>query len=70
MMLVIAPLNKNLEVVKCRVDQSVKRHLVDLGIIPGEEIVVVQENSGDVIVQVKDGRIALNKGIASKIDVR
>lgn len=70
MPLVLAPLNKSLEIIRCRVDESTKKHLVDLGIISGEKIVLIQENAGSMIIQVKDGRIALNKDLASKIDVK
>ncbi len=46
---------------------EVKQHLGKLGFVVGEEICVVNKNGGDVIVNVKDSRIALNKTLANRI---
>lgn len=48
---------------------DVKRHLQDLGFIKGEQVKVINENEGGLILLVKGSRIALNKGLASKIMV-
>ena len=49
------------------VEQKVKKHLESLGIIVNENITILSQTGGSVIVVIKEGRIALNKDIASKI---
>lgn len=46
---------------------DVRKFLESLGFITGEEVKVVSSNSGNIIVQVKDSRVAVSKGIANKI---
>ena len=49
------------------VEQKVKKHLESLGIIVNENITILSQTGGSVIVVIKEGRLALNKDIASKI---
>jgi ferrous iron transport protein A len=44
-----------------------RRHLNELGLVEGDRITVVQNNSGNLILQVKDARIALDEKLASRI---
>ena len=67
MPLVIAPLNKEFRIIKILLEQKVKKHLESLGIIVNENITILSQTGGSVIVVIKEGRLALNKGIASKI---
>jgi ferrous iron transport protein A len=46
---------------------EVKKHLSDLGFVEGSSIAVISENLGNMIVNIKECRIALNKEMASKI---
>ncbi|MBO5622828.1 MAG: ferrous iron transport protein A [Butyrivibrio sp.] len=46
---------------------EVKQHLSELGFVVGEEISVVNKNGGNLIVNVKDSRIALDKTLANRI---
>ena len=69
MPLIIAPIGKEVEVVKCQLEKSLKKHLENLGILSGCKLMVIKETNGDVIIQVKDARIALNKQLASRIIV-
>lgn len=48
---------------------EVKRFLENLGFVAGEPVKVVTSNGGNIIVQVKDSRVAVSKGIANKIMV-
>lgn len=48
---------------------DVRRHLQDLGFVKGETVKVVGENSSGMILMVKGVKIALNRGLASKIMV-
>ena len=41
--------------------------LAELGIIPGEEITLLQKSFGPVIIKVKDTNLALGRGIAQNI---
>ena len=47
--------------------EDVRQHLVELGLITGDQVTVVSELAGNLILQVKDSRIALNRGTASHI---
>ncbi len=49
--------------------EDVKRHLQDIGFIKGESVKVLSENESGIILLVKGTRIALNRGLASKIMV-
>ena len=69
MPLSIAPMGKTLKVVRMAADENVKRHLANLGILVGSELVMLSEQKGDVIVKVKDCRLALNKQLATRIMV-
>lgn len=46
-----------------------RRFLESLGFIEGETVVVISELGGNLIVGIKDARIALSKSMASKIMV-
>lgn len=67
MPIVIAPLNQELRIVKILVDEKLKKHLESLGITINSTIKVIANNSGNIIVIVKEGRLALDRGIATKI---
>ena len=46
---------------------NVKQRLGELGFVPGTEVSVVQAHGGDMIVKVKDSKLALTREMASKI---
>ncbi|MCI8804473.1 MAG: ferrous iron transport protein A [Clostridiales bacterium] len=46
-----------------------KKFLETLGIIKGEQLTVLSETGGNVIINVKDSRIALSKSMATRIIV-
>ena len=46
-----------------------RRFLENLGFTVGEKIKIVSSNGGNVIVQVKDSRVAVSRGAANKIMV-
>ncbi len=45
------------------------RHLESMGFVEGAAITVISRLAGNVIVSVKDARVALNKELAAKIMV-
>ena len=48
---------------------EVRQHLAELGFVVGETVTVVNEISGNLIVQVKEARIALDKTLAMRVIV-
>lgn len=48
---------------------DVKRHLQDMGFVKGESVKLLAENESGLILLVKGVRVAINKGLASKIMV-
>ena len=46
-----------------------KKHLENLGFVPGATVKVVNEMNGNVIVNIKESRIAISKEMATKIMV-
>lgn len=48
---------------------QMKHHLENLGFIPGSSIRVINKSNGNIIVNVKDVRIAISKELAKKIMV-
>ena len=69
MHLLNAPFNSQLEVVKINTDEKTKNRLQNIGIIVGCKLVLMQSNFGDVIVKVRDCRLAMNKDVARRIEV-
>ena len=48
---------------------EVRQHLENLGFVPGASVKIVSEMSGNVIVNVKESRVAISKEMAAKIFV-
>ena len=48
---------------------EIKKHLADLGFIPGGSVKVISKIAGNVIVNVKQTRAAISKEMANKIIV-
>ena len=48
---------------------EVRQHLAELGFVVDSDVTVVSEIAGNLIVQVKDSRIALDKTMANRIMV-
>ena len=46
---------------------EVRQHMSELGFVVDETVTVVSEVGGNMILQVKDSRIALGKDMAGKI---
>lgn len=70
MPLVIAPVDQELNIIKVLIsDEKVKKHLEALGIAPNQKITILQITDGNVIVRVKEGKLALDKHVAAKIVV-
>lgn len=70
MPLAMAQMGKEAVVKEIRGKDETKRFLASLGFVEGSSIVVVSEMGGSLIVNVKDTRVALSKGMAGKIMVQ
>ena len=46
---------------------EVRRHLAELGFVVDETVSVVSEMGGNLILQVKDSRIALDRSMANRV---
>ena len=47
--------------------EEVRRFLNSLGLIEGSEVMLVSQNQGNVIVKVKESRVAISREMANKI---
>lgn len=46
---------------------EVRKHLENLGFVIGSTVTVISENAGNIIVKVKESRVAISKEMAAKI---
>lgn len=46
---------------------EVRQHLAELGFVVGESVTVISRLGGNLILQVKDSRIALDQTLAQRI---
>ncbi len=63
----MAPIGKEMRIVRILTDEKTKKHLGNLGITIDSKITVISEQNGGIICLVKDGRLALDKEISTKI---
>ena len=64
-----ADMNEDLIIRKVSGSPEVKKHLENLGFVPGSEIMILNRVAGNLIVKVKESRIAINEEMARKIMV-
>ncbi|WP_255263823.1 FeoA family protein [Peptoniphilus sp. oral taxon 386] len=69
----MVPKNIDFKIVKIR-EKKIKRlnyerHLINLGFVEGAKISVVSETNGNLIVKLKDSRVAIGNDIAMAIMV-
>ncbi len=57
------------KVVKVTGKDETRRFLENLGFVEGSEVTVVSEISGNLIVNIKDSRVAIDKSMANRIVV-
>lgn len=69
MPIVLAPLNVPLKVVKIAADDKLKKYLESLGITVDGELTVLSSSGGSTVCKIKDGRIALDSELSTKIFV-
>jgi ferrous iron transport protein A len=69
MPIVFAPLNQEMTIMKLATDEKTKKHLESLGITINGKIIVLSSSGGCVVCMVKNGRIALDRKLSTKIFV-
>lgn len=69
MPLTMAKPGENVTIQKITGKDEVRLHLAEMGFVVGETVTVVSEISGNLIIQVKEARIALDKSMAMRIMV-
>jgi ferrous iron transport protein A len=47
--------------------EETRQFLANLGFVPGSHITIINEISGNVIVSIKESRVAISREMASKI---
>ena len=67
MPLTMAKTGVTVSIRKISVKDELRQHLAELGFVVDSEVMVVSEIGGNLIVQVKDSRIALDKTMANRI---
>lgn len=70
MHLLMAPVNTPLKIIKIKMEGSQERLLSNMGFVAEGEIMIISESSGNLIVNIKESRVAIGKEIAQKIVVR
>ncbi len=69
MPLIVAPVGRDLRVIKIMTDDKTKKHLESLGITVDSVISILSQSGGSTICLIKDGRLALDRNLATKIFV-
>ncbi len=68
MPIVLAPLNEEVTITRVAItDEKTKKHLQSLGIVEKAKVSVISSSMGSVVVQVQNGRLALDRNIATHI---
>lgn len=69
MPLILAAKGSVMNIRKISGNDETKRFLNSLGFVVGETVKIISEIGGNIIINIKDSRIALDKGMASRIIV-
>ena len=69
MPLTIAKIGETVMIRKISGKDEARKHLAELGFVVDSNVTVVSEIAGNLIVQVKDSRIALDRAMANRIMV-
>ena len=67
MPLTYAEKNEDNVILKISGKQEIRKHLEDMGFVSGAIIRVISSTDGNVIVSVKDTKVALDRQLASRI---
>lgn len=67
MPLTFASIGEKISIRKISGKDDIKRFLGSLGFVEGEEVTIVSDNGGNLIVSVKNTRVAISREMANKI---
>ena len=67
MPLTVAKTGETVTIRKITGKDEVRQHLAELGFVVDSDVTVVSEIAGNLILQVKDSRIVLDKTMANRI---
>ena len=67
MPLTMAKAGETVTIRKITGKDEVRRHLAELGFVVDSQVTIVNEIAGNLIVQVKESRLALDKTMANRI---
>lgn len=63
------PIGKEVTISDLTLDKKMQKHFSDMGLIIGQNITLLSSRQGALILKVKNGRVAINKGLSMKIFV-
>ena len=69
MPLTMAPVGQASKIQRVEGNDETKRFLANLGFVVGSEVTVISAIGGNVIVNIKDSRVAINQDMARHIMV-
>lgn len=69
MPLTLCPSGQQAIIKKIGGKDETKRFLASLGFTPGEHVTIVSEIGGNMIINVRDSRVALDRSLAQRIVV-
>ncbi len=64
-----ADVGAQVTIIEIRGNEEAKRHLENLGFIKGAVVTIISKNKGNMIVGIKDSRLAINETMTGKIIV-
>ena len=67
MPLILANIGEEASIKRVGGKEETRQFLAKLGFVPGSQVTVVTQNNGNVIVHVKESRVAISREMASKI---
>ncbi len=67
MPLTLAPMGEEHAILKINGRDNVQKHLANLGFVIGATVTVISELNGNIILKVKETRVALDKAMAGRI---
>ncbi len=67
MPLTLARTGESAQIQKVGGNPETRRFLENLGFVPGEQVQVVSETNGNLIVSIKEARVAISREMAGRI---
>ena len=67
MPIVLAPVNTELKILRVIAEEKVKKHLENLGVVVNGTLTVLSSSGGAVVCKIKEGRVALDRDVSTKI---